>query len=84
LCFRKKLPFFLIGIFHQFFLYTLSCFHLEKTKNARVEPSYNFKSSAEITHDNELKVGSKDKVYLERYYHHTLGQVQIDETLMKI
>jgi hypothetical protein len=29
-------------------------------------------------------VNLKDKVYLETYYHHTLGQVQVDETPMKV
>jgi hypothetical protein len=45
---------------------------------------YNFKSDVEITRDNKLEVGLEDKVYLETYYHHTLGQVQIDETPMMI
>ncbi len=50
----------------------------------KAKPYCNFKGSVEIVFDKKPKVNLKDKVYLETYYHHMLGQVQIDETLAKV
>jgi hypothetical protein len=63
----KKCLFLNLIFFHQLFLYTLLCFHLEKTKDAKALPSYTFKSSVETTRDNKLEVTLEDKVYLETY-----------------
>jgi hypothetical protein len=52
--------------------------------NSKVEPCCNFKGSAKIVFDKKIKVNLKDNVYPKTYYHHMLGQVQIDETLAKV
>jgi hypothetical protein len=50
----------------------------------KVQLHCNFKGSAKIVFDKKLKVNLKNKVYPETYYHHMLGQVQIDKTLAKV
>ncbi len=55
-----------------------------KTINDKAKPSCNFKSSVEIVLENKPKVNLEDKVYLKTYYHHTLGQVQIEKMPTKI
>lgn len=55
-----------------------------ETINAKAKPSCNFKSSVETIFDKKHEINLKDKVYPKTYYHHTLGQIQVDETLMKV
>ncbi len=46
---------------------------IEKTTNTKTKPFCNFRNSAETTLDKNNEVSLEDKVYLETYYHHTLG-----------
>ena len=50
--------------------------------NSKTRPFCNLKSNEE--NDKKLEVSLEDKLYLEIYYHHTLGQMQIDETPTKV
>ncbi len=52
--------------------------------NSKAKPFCNFKGSAEIVLEQKPKVNLNKKVYPETYYHHMLGQVQIDETPSKV
>jgi hypothetical protein len=56
----------------------------KKTTNSRGEPSYNLRISIENVIDKKPKVSVEDKVYPETYYHHTSGQVQVNETPTKV
>lgn len=53
------------------------------TIDAKAQPSCDFKTSAKTTLNNKHEVNLENKVSPKTYYHHTLGQVQIDETLTK-
>ncbi len=59
---------------------TMQLKRIIETIDCRAKSYYNLKGSV----DNKLEVNLKDKVYPETYYHHTLGQMYIVETLTKV
>ncbi len=63
---------------------TLQLKRIIETIDSRAEPYCNLRGSEKTTLDNKLKVNLEDKVYHKTYYHHTLGQMHIVETLTKV
>lgn len=55
-----------------------------KITYCRGKPFYNLKSSTKNVLDKKPKVSLEDNVYRETYYHHTSGQIQVDETPAKV
>jgi hypothetical protein len=49
-----------------------------------IKPKANHMGSLKKIVERKLEVALENKVYLETYYHHKLGYVQIDETLVKL
>jgi hypothetical protein len=89
--FASELELFFIGIIglplKGISLVEVNTIQIEKTTNIAnfgVKNKINYKIDYDIIISKELVVTFECKVYLEAYYHHKLGQIKIDETLMKV